>query len=216
MAGLRVYDQQLRGLAEQNRLRTLAPRSGLDFSSNDYLGLATSQRIAAVLAAALAGGTPIGAGGSRLLRGNAPEHERLEAAAAQFFHAERALYFGGGFAANYGLFSTLPQGGDVVLMDQLVHASTREGVRAGRAESGEFPHNDLGVLEARIRAWRRQGHRGQIWIAVESLYSMDGDRAPLDEMMAIADRHDAWMMIDEAHATGVFGPDGRGLSAASG
>ena len=210
---LDTYRAQLRGLAEQSRLRTLEPRSGLDFTSNDYLGLATSKRLADVLTAALARGTPIGAGGSRLLRGNAPEHDELEAAAATFFHAERTLFFGSGYLANFALFSTLPQRGDLIVLDELVHASTREGVRAGRAATVLARHNDSNAVEHEIRAWRGQGGRGRIWIAVESLYSMDGDRAPLSELKALADRYEAFLVVDEAHATGVFGPDGRGLSA---
>ena len=214
MPALDVFEAQLGGLAERVRLRALAPRAGLDFSSNDYLGLAASRRIGGVLAAALARGTPIGAGGSRLLRGNAPEHEQLEQAAASFFHAERTLFFGGGYTANFALFSTLPQSADLILADELVHASTREGMRAGRAATQAIAHNDCGAFEDGIRAWRNRGNRGRVWIAIESLYSMDGDRAPLGELMAVADRHDAFLMIDEAHATGVFGPDGRGLAAA--
>jgi 8-amino-7-oxononanoate synthase len=210
---LDVYRAQLRGLAEQSRLRTLERRSGLDFTSNDYLGLATSKRLAGVVTAALARGTPIGAGGSRLLRGNAPEHDELEAAAATFFHAERTLFFSSGYLANFAVFSTLPQRGDLIVLDELVHASTREGARAGRAGTVIARHNDSNAVEHEIRAWRGRGGRGRIWIAVESLYSMDGDCAPLRELKAIADRHDAFLVIDEAHATGVLGPDGRGLSA---
>ena len=210
---LERYQCALSELANRGRLRTLEPRAGLDFTSNDYLGLAGSERLAAALAAAIARGTPIGAGGSRLLRGNAPEHEELETAAAAFFHAERVLFFGSGYLANYAIFSTFPQRGDLVILDELVHASAREGVRAGRAAMIEAAHNDARAVEERIRDWRNRGGVGQIWIAVESLYSMDGDRAPFDELAAIADRHDAFLVIDEAHATGVFGPDGRGLSA---
>jgi 8-amino-7-oxononanoate synthase len=209
-----VFEADLRRLAGEDRLRTLLPRTGLDFSSNDYLGLASSRRIAAALAAALAAGTPIGAGGSRLLRGNAAEHERLEAAAAEFFRAERTLFFGGGYSANFALFSTLPQSADLVLLDELIHASAREGARAGRAAARFTAHGDVGALEDAIRAWRGQGGTGRIWIAVESLYSMDGDRAPLGDLMQLADRHGAFLLIDEAHATGVFGPHGRGLAAA--
>jgi 8-amino-7-oxononanoate synthase len=212
-AALERYQSALSELADQSRLRTLEPRSGLDFTSNDYLGLAGSERLAGALVAAIARGTPIGAGGSRLLRGNAPEHEELEAAAASFFRAERMLFFSSGYLANFALLSTLPQRDDLVILDEFVHASTREGVRAGRAAMVEVAHNDLHAVEARIRTWRTQGGVGRIWIAVESLYSMDGDRAPLDELAAIADRHEAFLVIDEAHATGVFGPDGRGFSA---
>jgi 8-amino-7-oxononanoate synthase len=211
--GLDRYEAALHNLADQSRLRTLNLPSGLDFTSNDYLGLATSPRYAAVLTAALARGTAIGAGGSRLLRGNAPEHEELEAAAAAFFHAERALFFGSGYFANFALFSTLPQGDDLVILDESIHASAREGARAGRAARIEAAHNDTGAIQDRILAWRAQGGRGRIWIAVESIYSMDGDRAPLEELVALADRYEAFLIIDEAHATGFFGPDGRGLSA---
>jgi 8-amino-7-oxononanoate synthase len=207
------YHAALHGLADQSRLRKLSLSSGLDFTSNDYLGLATSKRLAAALTAALARGTPIGAGGSRLLRGNAPEHEQLEAAAAAFFHAERTLFFGSGYLANFAVFSTLPQRDDLIVLDELVHASVREGVRAGRAATAQAAHNDTDAIEAQIRAWRAQGGRGRIWIAVESLYSMDGDRAPLVELITLADQYDAFLVIDEAHATGVLGPDGRGLSA---
>jgi 8-amino-7-oxononanoate synthase len=210
-AALDRYETALQGLAGQSRMRSLAPRTGLDFTSNDYLGLASSKRLAGVLTAALARGTPIGAGGSRLLRGNAPEHEELEAAAAAFFRAERTLFFGSGYVANFALLSTLPQSDDLVIMDKLVHASAREGARAGRGATAEAAHNGVDAVEAEIRIGRKQGRRGRIWIAVESLYSMDGDRAPLDDLMALADRHDAFLVIDEAHATGVLGPDVRGV-----
>jgi 8-amino-7-oxononanoate synthase len=208
-----VYRTALGRLDEHSRLRRLEPRSGLDFSSNDYLGLATSKRLANVLAAALQRGTPIGASGSRLLRGNTAEHEQLEAEAAAFFHTECTLFFGSGYLANYAIFSTLPQRDDLVIFDDLVHASAREGIRAGRAASVSVRHNDVGAVKDAIDSWRSAGSLGRAWIAVESLYSMDGDRAPLSELMALADQYDAFLVIDEAHATGVFGPDGRGLAA---
>jgi len=212
-AALEPYQAALLGLADQSRLRTLETRSGLDFASNDYLGLAASKRLTRAVSAAIVRGTAIGAGGSRLLRGNAPEHEELEAVAAAFFHAERTLFFVSGYVANFALFSTLPQRDDLVILDELIHASVREGVRAGRAASVDARHNDVTSVEAAIRAWHAGGGRGRIWIAVESLYSMDGDRAPLNDLMTLADRSEAFLVVDEAHATGVFGPDGRGLAA---
>jgi 8-amino-7-oxononanoate synthase len=212
-AGLASYQAALDELADANRLRSLAPRHGLDFTSNDYLGLASSPRLAGAVTAAIARGTPVGAGGSRLLRGNAPEHEALEARAAAFFGAERALFFGSGYAANYALLSTLPQRGDLLILDALVHASAREGARAGRAQVTQAAHNDAGAFAEAMRAWREGGGRGRIWLAVETLYSMDGDRAPLDDLVAVAERHDAMLLIDEAHATGIYGPDGRGLGS---
>jgi 8-amino-7-oxononanoate synthase len=208
-AALARYESALHALAAQNRLRALRPQTGVDFSSNDYLGLAASARMRNALTTALARGTAIGAGGSRLLRGNAPE---LEAKAAAFFHAERTLFFSSGYAANSALFATLPQKDDLVILDELIHASSREGVRGGRAASVESLHNDVASVEDSIRTWRAAGGLGQIWIAAESLYSMDGDRAPLSDLMTLADKHDAFLVIDEAHATGVFGTDGRGLA----
>ena len=205
--------EQLQSLAADDRLRRLSPRSGLDFSSNDYLGLAQAPRMKRAIAAAMEAGTPVGAGGSRLLRGNCEEHERLEAAAARFFGADSALFFGSGYVANFAVLTTLPQADDLLVLDALVHASTHEGARAGRAEICQFKHNDPQSAEDAILAWRRDGGVGRPWIAVESLYSMDGDLAPLDDLIAIAARHDAFLLIDEAHATGVHGEQGRGLAS---
>jgi 8-amino-7-oxononanoate synthase len=212
--GLDRYRADLEGLAAQHRIRTLASSSGIDFTSNDYLGLAASKRLADALTTAIARGTPIGAGGSRLLRGNGAEHEALEAAASRFFRAERTLFFGSGYLANFAVLSTLPQRDDLVVIDELVHASMRDGLRACRAPFKVTGHNDPGAFEDAIREYRARGGRGQPWIAVESLYSMDGDRAPLESLADIALRSDAFLVVDEAHATGVFGPEGRGLAAA--
>lgn len=208
------YDATLRGLARKDRLRTLSPRAGLDFSSNDYLGLAASRRLGDAVAAAIARGTPVGATGSRLLRGNAPEHEALEADAAAFFGTERALFFGSGYIANFALLTALPQKGDLLILDELAHASMHEGARAGRAEFKLAAHDDVDAFEDAITRWRAEGGTGRIWIVVESLYSMDGDRAPMEGLVALADRHEAFIVVDEAHATGVWGPEGRGLAAA--
>lgn len=211
---LDVHARHLADLFARDRLRTLAPIAGADFASNDYLGLAAGGELAAAAAAALARGVPVGAGASRLLRGNHPEHVALEAEAAAFFGAEAALFLSSGYAANVALFATLPQAGDLVLHDALVHASAHDGLRLGRAEVRAFAHNDATACEAAIDAWRRAGGSGRVWIAVESVYGMDGDRAPLAALAAIADRHDAFLVIDEAHATGVFGERGEGLAGA--
>ncbi|THD57206.1 MAG: 8-amino-7-oxononanoate synthase [Bradyrhizobium sp.] len=207
------YVTALNVLQNDDRLRSLKPRTGIDFSSNDYLALASAPRMRRAVSAAVEAGTPIGAGGSRLLRGNCEEHQSLEAAAAEFFGAETAVFFGSGYVANFAVLTTLPQRGDLLVLDQLVHASIHEGARAGRAEFRESRHNDPQSVETTIRDWRAQGGTGRIWIVVESLYSMDGDFAPLQELIAIADRHDAFLMVDEAHATGVYGEQGRGLTA---
>ena len=207
-----IHAADLAQLSAQSRRRTLSKQAGLDFSSNDYLGLARSPLLADAAINALARGVAIGAGGSRLLRGNDLEHEELEAEVATFFGCERALWFSSGFAANETLFATLPQRGDLIVHDELIHASAHEGMRIGRSEYVAAKHNCAEAFEEAVKRWRRRGGKGQVWIAVESLYSMDGDIAPLDDLIAIADRQDAVLLVDEAHATGVFGPDGRGLA----
>ena len=208
------YREALEELERKGRLRSLSPRQGIDFTSNDYLGLAASERLRSAVMTALVRSVAVGAGGSRLLRGNSPEHEALEAHAAEFFRAERSLFFASGYVANYAVLSTLPQAGDLVILDELCHASAREGARAGRATVSRARHNDLEHFGEIIRDWRSRGGAGRVWLGVESLYSMDGDRATLSELKDLSDLHDAMLFIDEAHATGVFGPDGRGLAAA--
>ena len=201
-------------LTRRHRRRSLTSRAGHDFASNDYLGLADSREMGEVVAAAIARGVPVGAGGSRLLRGHHDEHEALEAEAAAHFGSEAALYFSTGFAANGGLFAALPGADDLVVHDELIHASVHDGMRLGRAARVATTHNDADAVADAIAGWRRGGGTGRPWIAVESLYSMDGDRAPLADLIAIADRADAVLIVDEAHATGVFGPGGRGLAVA--
>lgn len=201
----------LASLSAKGRLRSLTRTRGTDFTSNDYLALAESAALRDAAAEALARGVPLGAGGSRLLRGNHPEHERLEEEAASFFGAETALYFPTGFAANAAIAATLPRRGDLIVYDALIHASFRDGLEPARIQAVEAPHNDVGAIDDIIRGWRTGGGNGQVWIAAETLYSMDGDRAPLGELVRLAARHDAMLVLDEAHATGVYGEQGRGL-----
>jgi 8-amino-7-oxononanoate synthase len=205
------YEQALEALNRRGRLRALEGRAGIDFTSNDYLGLADSAELKQAVIDALERGVPVGAGGSRLLRGNHPEHEALEAEACAFFGAESALFFGAGFAANAALISTLPQRGDLVLYDALVHASTHEGLGLTKAETAEFAHNDVMQLEEKLRAFRTANTDARCFLAIESLYSMDGDLAPLADIAALATRHDAILLVDEAHATGVQGRKGAAL-----
>lgn len=212
-SALSAYELKLAGLHRKSRLRALAPRQGIDFTSNDYLGLADAPRLKAAITDAIERGVPVGAGGSRLLRGNHPEHEALETEAAVFFGAERAIYFGSGFAANVALFSALPLRDDLVLYDVLIHASVHDGIAAGKAKAVAVPHNQVEAFEREINRWRQAGGKGRPWIAVESLYSMDGDRAPVAALADLAGRHGGFLVVDEAHATGVFGPGGRGLAA---
>jgi 8-amino-7-oxononanoate synthase len=213
MSNLQAQMRHLEALGRQDRRRHLMPRAGHDFASNDYLALASARPLRSALVEALNRGVPIGSGGSRLLRGNHEEHEALEHEAARFFGSQSALFFSSGYAANAALLSTLPQRGDLVVHDALIHASSHEGMRLGRAERVAAAHNDAGAFETAISTWRRAGGLGRIWIVVESLYSMEGDFAPIEALSNLADRTDAMLVIDEAHATGVFGPEGRGLAA---
>ncbi len=209
---LEAQREDLAGLEQAARLRRLVPREGADFSSNDYLGLAGSKVLADAARAAIDRGVAVGSGGSRLLRGNCSEHEALEVEAAGFFGRDAALFMATGYTANAALFATLPQKGDLVVHDALIHASVHEGLRLTRAEVRGAVHNETDSFDETIRNWRAAGGSGTVWIAVESLYSMDGDFAPLADLCAIADRHKAMLVVDEAHATGVFGEGGRGLT----
>lgn len=196
----------------RGRGRSLGAARGLDFASNDYLGLRDAAPMCEGLLAALARGVAVGAGGSRLLRGNDPEFERLEAEAAAFFGSEAALYMGGGYQANQAIFATLPMQGDLVLYDALVHASAHDGMRRSSAQCQGFRHNNIAEAEDHIKSWRAAGGKGRIWIAAETLYSMEGDFAALDDLIALARAHDAVLVLDEAHATGVYGAKGEGLA----
>ncbi|SCW64318.1 8-amino-7-oxononanoate synthase [Sphingobium faniae] len=208
------HRSQLAALEARGRLRRLIPRSGRDFASNDYLGLSSDPIIGQAVADAVGRGVPVGSGGSRLLRGNAPEHEGLEAKAAAFFRTEAALFMANGLLANMALLSALPQRGDLIVADELIHASVHDGIRLSKAAAVFARHNDAQSFADLIAAWRAEGGKGRVWIAVETLYSMDGDMAPLSDLAEIAARHDAMLLLDEAHATGVFGLAGRGLSTA--
>lgn len=209
---LSKYQSLLDRLRDRGRFRRLEKRVGHDFSSNDYLGLSQSVELNKAAVEALKNGVGVGAGGSRLLRGNDTEHEILETEAAEFFGTERALFMGGGFNANMAIFATLPQKGDLIVYDELIHASVHEGMRLSKAESQPFEHNNANAADVVISNWRNAGGGGQIWLTFESVYSMDGDKAHLAELIAIADKYDGFVVIDEAHATGVFGKQGRGLA----
>lgn len=198
---------KLKQLRAQSRLRTLNQPNGIDFTSNDYLGLRSHPELRKSAIAALEGGLDIGAGGSRLLRGHTDAHAALEEFAAEYFSAEKALYFATGFQANSAIFTTLCERGDTIIFDALIHASAREGIQASLAAHRRVAHNDLDAFETALRA-----AKGQRWIAVESIYSMDGDAAPLAELSALAAKYEAILIVDEAHGTGVFGANGKGLS----
>lgn len=209
----RRIEKELASLEANAQLRHLEILPDLNFSSNDYLGLSIDPRLREALAEALANGSPVGSTGSRLLSGHAAIWDELESQLAEFAGAEAALYFGAGYAANVGLFSALLGPDDVVFSDRANHASIIDGIRLSGAQKVIVPHLDLNALENELRR-DRPGVRHR-FIAVESVFSMDGDRAPLADLIALAEQHGAELIVDEAHATGVFGPQGRGLVAAA-
>jgi 8-amino-7-oxononanoate synthase len=201
---------EMERLKAAHRLRTLSLPLGTDFTSNDYLGLARHPGLREAAIMALEEEGMVGATGSRLLRGHHRAHARLEEFAAGHFGVEKTLFMGSGFVANYALFSTLCQRHDAVVFDERVHASVKEGIHASTASRYRARHNDVDSFEAMIASARRKGAR-RVFVAVESVYSMDGDLAPLKDLDALARRHEAVLVVDEAHATGVFGERGRGL-----
>lgn len=205
------WQAEIERLQRSHRHRALTLPRGVDFTSNDYLGLAHHPALREALIEALERDRIIGAGGSRLLRGHHEEHARLEAFAATFFGAEKALYFGSGFLANFALFTTLLGRHDAVVFDERIHASAKEGIHASQAERYRARHNDLESYTVELKRAREHGAR-QIFVAVESVYSMDGDLAPLEALSKPARESDAVLVVDEAHATGVFGAHGRGLT----
>jgi 8-amino-7-oxononanoate synthase len=207
---------ELNSLASQSQLRRLAVMPSVNFCSNDYLGLSTDIRLRNAVADAMASGVAVGSTGSRLLSGNARIWEDLEAELARFAGAESALYFNSGYAANTGLFGCIAGPADIIFSDRANHASIIDGIRLSGARKAIFPHLDLDFLERELRRCDGDGDSGQKFIAVESVFSMDGDRAPLAELASLASRYGAELIVDEAHATGVFGPEGRGLMACSG
>ena len=205
---------ELDQLRRQKQFRTLDHPSGIDLLSNDYLGLARDPRLARALIEAVTTSGRVGSGGSRLLGGNAEEWEQAESEFAEFAGVEASLYFSSGYGANIGLLSALVQPGDLVFSDALNHASLIDGTRLSGARKVIYPHKDLARLEDAL-ASHRNDPAAKV-IVTESLFSMEGDRAPLRELLELGGRYGAELIVDEAHAVGVLGPQGRGLAAEAG
>lgn len=192
--------------AQQVRLK-VDDRELINFGSNDYLGLAADARLSEAAAKALAG-EGSGSGASPLVTGHGSAHERLEAALGAFEGTERALLFSSGYAANIGAITALAGRGDAIYADAKNHASMIDGCRLSRAEVHVYPHRDVAALASQLATGG--GYRRRL-IATESVFSMDGDLAPLAELAELAERFDCMLLVDEAHATGIFGTSGRGL-----
>ncbi|WP_336518295.1 pyridoxal phosphate-dependent aminotransferase family protein [Pollutibacter soli] len=199
-------DKKLNERIEGNFLRRLTLSSGLiDFCSNDYLGIATNH----LINNSFTGREAHGSKGARTLAGNYTLIEFTEAGIAQFHRAEAALIFNSGYNANTGLLSAVAQRGDVIYYDALSHASIRDGVRLSFAESFSFRHNDVNDLEEKLRS--RNAFSGQIFVVTESVFSMDGDIAPISELISVCMKYGAHLIVDEAHAIGVIGDNGEGV-----
>lgn len=193
-----------------NALRKPVYNSSLiDFCSNDYLGLARSQILQQQIRVAAKAYTKLGATGSRLLTGHHPLISEIEQQLANFHCAESTLLFNSGYDANLGLLACLPRRRDLILYDNLVHASIHDGMRMSSASSLAFGHNDIEMLERLLQ--KNQDSYENIFVLAESVYSMDGDAAPLEAIAGLCKEYEAYLIVDEAHATGVFGDRGEGL-----
>lgn len=180
----------------------------IDFSSNDYLGFSSKGLLTEELKT-LNSSDYIGSTGSRLISGNSMLFQEIENSIAKFHNAESSLIFNSGYEANLGLLSSVPQKGDLILSDELIHASLIDGIRLSFATHYKFRHNDLNSLKELIE--RHQDSFNEIYVVVESVYSMDGDLTPLLELSRICKKEKIHLIVDEAHAIGVFGENGKGL-----
>ena len=206
-------EEELAALREQDQLRELSILEGIELGSNDYLGLSTHPRLKEAIIHAVKNDERVASTGSRWLSGNSRRWEQLEAEFAEFVGAEAALYFPSGYAANIGLLSSVCGRTDTIFSDRSNHASITDGIRLSLARKVVFPHLDLEYLE---QAMRRVTGTGDKFVVVESVFSMEGDRAPLPELAALCERYDATLIVDEAHSVGVDGPGGCGMAASLG
>jgi 8-amino-7-oxononanoate synthase len=222
---------KLEARKQNNALRQLPSASiAIDFASNDYLGFAKSKTIFNQTHQFLINNNYLenGATGSRLLSGNHPLYEVTEKYIAQFHQAESALIFNSGYDANIGFFSSVPQKGDFILYDELCHASIRDGIQLSHAKAYKFKHNDYEDLEELLIRCHTERSRGAssdnnsqpttdnrqpttLYIVTESVFSMDGDCPDFETIISISEKHHALIVVDEAHALGVFGNQGEGM-----
>ena len=209
---------KLENRKQNHAFRSLSAENDLiDFSSNDYIGFAKSEAIFNQTHQLLLDRkiTQNGATGSRLISGNHNLYPETEMLIANFHQSESALIFNSGYDANVGFFSSVPQRNDVILYDELCHASIRDGIRLSNAKSYKFTHNDWDDLEEKILRCHAEHSRGavanEIYIVTESVFSMDGDSPSLERIIGITEKYDCLLVVDEAHALGVFGKNGAGL-----
>jgi len=208
---VKELERDLAGLRARDQLRSLAQITGVNLCSNDYLGLADDARLKEAVLQAVASSVRVGGTGSRLLSGHDPVWDELEEEFAEFAGTEAALYFANGYAANLGLLSSVLGKGDLVFSDALNHASLIDGIRLSGARKEIYPHRDLNALEGALRLHESEPCRKLI--VTESVFSMDGDIADVQALQKLAERYGASLVVDEAHATAVHGPDGSGIVA---
>jgi 8-amino-7-oxononanoate synthase len=210
----RSLDRHLREITvAQGPEVEIGGRRLVNFSSNDYLGLANDHRLRKAATTAI-DKFGVGSGASRLITGNLSPHLRLERALAKWKGTQASLCFSSGYAAALGTIPALVGKDDVILLDKLCHASLIDGAKLSGAILRVFPHNHVGKLESHLEWARRERGDNRVLVITESVFSMDGDRAPLRELVELKKRFRALLMLDEAHAIGVIGPNGRGLAAA--
>jgi 8-amino-7-oxononanoate synthase len=190
----RILDRKNEGTLRSLSINTLS----IDFYSNDYLGFSKENFDAAEFTQ--------GSTGSRLLSGNSVEAEKCEKSLSEFYDSQATLVYNSGYDANIGLISSVAQRGDYILYDEFIHASVRDGIRLSFSNAHSFTHNDCNDLKRQLKTVK-----GTVYIIVESLYSMDGDMAPLKGIGDLAQEYGAFLIVDEAHACGVYGSDGRGI-----
>ena len=210
-----ALQQKLQLRTESNALRKLPiPTNGIDFSSNDYLGFAKSQEIFDNTHQYLVDKNikVNGATGSRLISGNHNLYTITEKYIAEFHQSETALIFNSGYDANVGFFSSVPQRNDIILYDELCHASIRDGIQMSHAKSYKFQHNDYEDLESLLKRFvTLSGVEVSVYIVTESVFSMDGDTPNMETLVSVSEKFKALLVVDEAHALGVFGEKGEGL-----
>ncbi|MEM8507042.1 MAG: pyridoxal phosphate-dependent aminotransferase family protein [Bacteroidota bacterium] len=200
--------KKIRGRSLENSLRALTAQENLiDFASNDYLGFARDATLQQHVNTFLENDPffKSGATGSRLLSGNHYLYPKLEQFLARYHGYEEAIVFNSGYDANVGLLSSVPQRGDIVFYDELVHASTRDGIRMGNAKAYKYLHNDLEDLQKRIQRIKKNSEQGDIYVVTESVFSMDGDSPDISKLAHFCNQYNLYLIIDEAHAVGVFG-----------
>jgi 8-amino-7-oxononanoate synthase len=210
----RQLKQGLGAVEARSQRRSLSELAGVNLCSNDYLGLAENERLREAVVDAVRESPRIGGTGSRLLSGHAAVWDQIERIFADFAGTEAALYFGSGYAANVGLLTSLLTKNDIVFSDELNHASLIDGIRLSGARKVIYPHLDLNALERRLR--ENAAAMGRKFVVTETVFSMDGDIVPLADLVALCERFDAAVILDEAHATAVHGESGRGIGVQAG